>query len=183
LHDKAKLDWILKNVALSSGQNAEDRELLKRQEIGAILNVRGDEIETWYKQPNNREAKYCKLNGLRYQHLQLPDFTTATDAQFIQGIAFIAANTKQDKKVLVHCAGGYGRSPSFVAVYLLYCGESANADSAVAYIKNIHKRCFDYPDNLHISRIDEFEKRLPEIRNQIENMIKGFTSDWLRRAH
>jgi len=170
------MDWILNNVAVGSWEDAADIELLRRRKIGAILNVRGDEDDSMKRKANDRETEYCALEKLSYLHLPLPDFTTANDDQLAQGIAFIEANVRLTRKVLVHCGAGWGRSPSFAAVYLLFCGESTDTDSAVARIQKKRKRCFTDGDDIHIDRIREFEKRLPDMKTQIDRLMKTFVN-------
>jgi protein-tyrosine phosphatase len=171
-----KMDWLLNNVAVGSWKDAANRELLESEAIGAILNVRGDERETWAREANKKEAEYCAFAELKYLHLQLPDVTVATDDQFARGIAFIAANVRLNRrKVLVHCGEGMGRSPSFVAVYLLFSGECKEANGAINFIQKKRRGCFEGIDNIHIHRIIEFEKRLPAMRVQIDTMIESFS--------
>lgn len=168
-----KMDWFCGKVAVGSGKEAANRNLLKSENIGAILNIRDDIGNSMKKEANEREAEYCASEKIGYHYLPLPDFTTATDDQFARGIAFIEANVRLNRRVLVHCDAGLGRSPSFVAVYLVFNGECADADSAIARLHN-ERGCFDGDDSIHIPRMKEFEKRLPEKRVEIENMIESF---------
>jgi protein-tyrosine phosphatase len=170
------MNWILKNVAVGSYPDDIAPEFLKRKDVSAILNIR-DKI---WKDENQREAEYFHSEEIVYYHIPVKDFTIASDDEFARGIAFIGANIKLNKKhtrVLVHCDGGLGRSPSFAAVYLLYSGKCPNAEIAIAQIQNKREGCFTGGDAIHLPRIREFEKRLPEMRAQIESMMESFLSN------
>ena len=176
------MDWILENVAVGSW-HAVNQSGLKSKRVGAILNVRSDENEVWIKEANEQEEEYCSSHGIGYCHVPLEDFTAATDDEFASGIAFIERNVRLGRKVLVHCGAGKGRSPSFVAVYLLFKRLAPDTATAIALIREKRPECFEGDDKIHISRIREFEKMLPEKLAQIEYMIESFTSNLPAEKH
>lgn len=166
------MNWILGNVAVGSWQAVNQSEL-GSEKVGAILNVRSDENEVWIKEANEQEEEYCSSHNIEYCHIPLKDFTTATDNQFVSGIAFIERNVRLERKVLVHCGAGMGRSPSFVGVYLLFKKWVPDTDSAIRLIQEKRPGCFEDPDDIHIVRIREFEKKLPRLRAQIRERMQS----------
>jgi protein-tyrosine phosphatase len=165
------MDWILDNVAVGSWRDAADWNTLAREGIKAILNVRADEDKPDVKEANEREEKYCRDNGIEYCLLPVPDYSVAEDEQLVHGVAFIEKHVNSGRKVLVHCGGGLGRSPSFVAAYLVFKGFTW--DGAVNLIKEKRRGTFETGDNIHIPRIRKFQMelavKLPEIRKWIES--------------
>jgi len=162
------MDWIVGNVAVGSWEDASpaNQSLLKSERVDAILNVRSDENKVSIKEANDREEEYCSSNNIRYCHIPLNDCTVATDDQLATGVAFIDLNAKSERKVLVHCGAGMGRSPSFVAAYLLFSKECKDAKSAIELIQKRRPGCFEDCDDIHTPRIIEFERKLPAKRAQ-----------------
>jgi len=152
------MDWILDNVAVSSWRDAADPSILIKQGITAILNVRADEGDEIKKQANEKEKQYCRNNGINYCYLPVPDFNAATTDQLIRGVAFIERSILQGRKVLVHCGEGLGRSPSFIAAYLVFKGYDAK--EAIDLIRNRHRGSFEGGDRVHIPRIEQFARKI-----------------------
>jgi protein tyrosine phosphatase (PTP) superfamily phosphohydrolase (DUF442 family) len=167
---KHPLNWILDNLGVGNWLAASDHGLLVEEAIGAILNVRGDE-ESYVKEANEGEERYCGDNNIAYCFLPLPDGTLATQGQLIQGVAFIEKCIRLGKRVLVHCEAGHGRSPSFAAAYLVYKGR--NTEQVVALVKEKRPGAFEHQDAIHISNIKKFEEELGSTRNQIEKLIES----------
>jgi protein-tyrosine phosphatase len=118
------MDWILDNVAVGSWRDAANKTLLSAGKINAILNVRSDDGDPAKKEANETEEQYCIANSIAYCFLPVNDFSPAEIDQLIHGVAFIEKNVKLERRVLVHCGAGLGRSPSFVAAYLIFKGYS-----------------------------------------------------------
>lgn len=155
-------------------RDAASQSLLETEKVGAILNVVSDQNDSAKREANKREQEYCSSHKIAYCNIPLKDFTAATDEQFVAGIAFIERNVRLDRKVLVHCGMGLGRSPSFVAAHLLYKGY--NSETAITLIKNKRDQsCFEGYDEIHVDRIREFEKELPNRLEQIGHMTWCFS--------
>ena len=92
------MDWILSNVAVGSWRDANDEDILEREDIKAILNVRADEERLDIKEANKREEQYCQYRGFAYCFLPVPDYTPAEDEQLISGVAFIEKQLTQVRK-------------------------------------------------------------------------------------
>ncbi|WP_404394084.1 diacylglycerol kinase family protein [Pseudoalteromonas phenolica] len=88
-----------------------DVDMLKAQGIEAILDV---------------TAEFDGLNwsaeqqGLHYLNIPVLDHQPPTSEQLSHGIAWIDAQHKLGRKVVVHCALGRGRSVFYCAAYLLF---------------------------------------------------------------
>lgn len=152
------VNWILHNVAVGSSSDAANTSLLKTQGITAILNVRADEDNPAIIEANEREKKYCNDNDIKYCHLPVRDFTVPTDEQLVKGVFFIEKNVRVGRRVLVHCGAGLGRSPAFVASYLIFKG--CETEESIASIKQNRPMVFEGRDRIHIARIKEFQAKL-----------------------
>ncbi|KAJ3093967.1 hypothetical protein HK100_006330 [Physocladia obscura] len=117
------MDEIVTNVFVSSCEEAANLELLLATGITHILAIGTDFTELF------RQLKYFIVqidddeheNALKY-------FDAATE--------FISASASAGK-VLVHCAAGVSRSPTFVAAYLLK-SRAISVDAAMLTIKSKH---------------------------------------------
>jgi protein-tyrosine phosphatase len=74
------------------------------------------------------------------------------------------------KRVLVHCEGGLGRSPSFVAAYLVFKGHSAK--EAVDLLKK-KRGAFNGADSIHIPIIKRFQTGLADKMLQIAKLAES----------
>lgn len=164
------MDWILDNVAIGSWRDAIDWSLLKKENIKAILNVRADENDPAIKETNEKEKNYCIANTIKYCYMPVQDFTVASDDQLIRGVAFIERNIGLGKRVLVHCGEGRGRSPSFVAAYLIFKG--CSAEKAVGLVKKKRSGCFEGRDGIHVPRIKKFQMELSSNLLKIKKLIE-----------
>ncbi|WP_440059216.1 protein-tyrosine phosphatase family protein [Thermogladius sp. 4427co] len=62
--------------------------------------------------------------GVEVYHIPTPDFHPVEILDLVGAVAFIDRLLGNDKKVLVHCQGGIGRSSQVTASYLLFRGHS-----------------------------------------------------------
>ncbi|MEM2094067.1 MAG: dual specificity protein phosphatase [Candidatus Bathyarchaeia archaeon] len=164
------MDWILSNVAIGNWRDAVDIAALISEGVSAILNVRGDEDISTIKEVNEREKRYCVENRIAYCYLPIRDYTPASEEHLINGVAFIEKHTRLGGRVLVHCGAGLGRSPSIVAAYLVYRGYSS--EEAVGLIKMRRRGAFEGNDVVHIPNIKRFQRRLTDVKLQIERLIE-----------
>jgi len=104
----------------------EARELVARG-VHAVLDVTAEYRET------------PSLRALKYENIQILDFTTPTSPQLRRCVAFIEEHAK-DGPVFVHCALGYARSACVVGAYLLKAGVAATPGEAVAMIRKARPR-------------------------------------------
>lgn len=64
--------------------------------------------------------------GLHYLHLPIPDFHPPTLQQAERFIAFAKAQRAENRQITVHCRGGYGRTGTMMACYLVSQGKTAS---------------------------------------------------------
>lgn len=64
-------------------------------------------------------------NELRYMHIPVPDFHAPETQQANEFVDFVKACRKDDLPVAVHCRGGYGRTGTLIACYLIANGMTA----------------------------------------------------------
>jgi atypical dual specificity phosphatase len=85
---------------------------LRRSGISLLINL--------HEKPHqpDRLAKY----GLVELHLPVKDFTSPSPAQLGRGIAAIEEATSAGNAVAVHCGGGFGRTGTLLACYLIHRG-------------------------------------------------------------
>ena len=165
------MNWILDNVGLGSWRDAADQELLNRESVGCILNVRHDEGDPAKREANAREENYCAAHSVGYHYLPIKDFKEATNDQFVEGVAFIERCVAARKRVLVHCGEGRGRSPSVVAAYLVFKGYGV--DDALHLIKSKRDGCFERGDNVHVSNIQKFASQIEEKSARIREKLRN----------
>ena len=102
---------------------------LREQGIGAILS------------PTERSLRRDKLLlhrldplGLAYRHIAIVDETAPSQGQVDELVGFVDEMLGQGKAVLVHGQGGYGRTGTMLACYLVSRG--GEAKEAMANVRN-----------------------------------------------
>jgi atypical dual specificity phosphatase len=79
------------------------------------------------------ESQRLKSKGIKSLHLPVPDFTAPSIKQLQRFVAVSNAIIKNNGRVGVHCAGGKGRTGTFLAAYLVYTG--LKPEKAIAQIR------------------------------------------------
>lgn len=126
LFKKPNFSFIEKNVAL--GSRPVNYELYKKYSISAILNLRGEKDDD-----RNLIEKY-KVDYLR---IPVKDSFYPSFEDTKKAIEWIDKKVKEDKKVLIHCKSGKGRSPFLACCYLLSKGY--NLEEALLLIRSRRK--------------------------------------------
>lgn len=75
--------------------------------------------------------------GIQYLNIPILDHAIPTDDQLSQAVRWLHAQQAGQKKILVHCALGRGRSVLVLAAYLFSQQNSRSAEQAVALIKAV----------------------------------------------
>jgi len=65
--------------------------------------------------------------GFEHKKICVEDFSSPTFDQIDEFISFVNAKLVEDKKVLVHCYAGRGRTGTMLAAYLIQSGMSSDA--------------------------------------------------------
>jgi atypical dual specificity phosphatase len=71
------------------------------------------------------EADLVAEQGLDSAHVPIPDRAAPTPQQVDDCLTFLDDRLERGRRVLVHCLGGYGRTGTVVACYLVHCGLGA----------------------------------------------------------
>jgi len=106
------------------GDCSEALSELRRQGIEALVSL--DE----YGIPVHMVAEH----GLQYIHIPIPDFEAPQLQQAEQFIAFTNSQREANRQIAVHCRGGYGRTGTMLACYLVSRGKAA--DEAISEVRN-----------------------------------------------
>jgi atypical dual specificity phosphatase len=97
-------------------------------------------------------------HGFQYLHLPVPDFHPPTLQQAEQFVAFATAQREIGKQIAAHCRGGYGRTGTMLACYLIALGSTA--DEAI--------------DNVRAKRPGSIETRAQErFVREFENYLRA----------
>jgi hypothetical protein len=122
--------WITPQLLLGGFLYPSDVDALRRDGIGAVVNVSRELIEP-------RAA----LSAAGIDYLQVPCWDGRVpgldDAH--RGVTFIAGQIASGHKVYVHCASGVGRSVSLVLCYLC-AHEGASVDDALVTLTRLRPR-------------------------------------------
>ncbi len=106
----------------SGGRGLEDDLLdLRRQEVDTLVSLlEPSEIERYELE---REGELCAAMGIDFLLFPIPDHTAPKDlrstALLVEGLA---ERYRRSRRVIVHCLGGVGRSPTIAGAVLLEMG-------------------------------------------------------------
>lgn len=137
-HDKVPpLQQINEHLFLACRLFPSDIDSMKEMGITAVLDVtcEFDGLE-WSSTQEN----------IRYLNIPVLDHSVPTRAQLNQAINWIHHQIKEDRRVVVHCALGRGRSVFVMAAYLLSQNKDADVHTILEQIKetretaNLNKR-------------------------------------------
>ena len=121
------ISWITEQIAVSGSFLDEDIPCLKKSAIDAIVDVRTEYCD-------NKEL--IEKFGLQFLHIEIDDRYSPTFEQLEKIFNFIIPLLNKDKKILIHCQNGCGRSP-LVAIAILVKGGMDVAD-AVGLVEEKH---------------------------------------------
>jgi atypical dual specificity phosphatase len=116
--------WFVAGKIAASGRPHFDDDFgwLRKQGICAIVSLTERSLQ-------QEKSVRHKVNDFVYRHIPIRDETAPIPAQIDAFIAFVEEMIAQDKPVLVHCAGGYGRTGTMLACYLV--SQGWRADDAI----------------------------------------------------
>ncbi|MBI3953248.1 MAG: dual specificity protein phosphatase family protein [Chloroflexi bacterium] len=99
------MDWVTEQIAIGSQQEAQDARTLTDAGVRAVLNV--GIVPVWYGPPVEEHA-----------HIALLDGRGNNPRDLAEAVATLDRFVLERGRVLVHCLGGWSRSPCVVACYL-----------------------------------------------------------------
>lgn len=110
---KPDITWITPQLALGGRLRAEQVPAVARLGIGSVLDLREE---------THDDERLLGQYGLRLLHLPVPDRAAPSQEQLREGTEWVLQEMAADRKVLVHCEAGSGRSVTLVCAALLRVG-------------------------------------------------------------
>ncbi|MBU6140179.1 MAG: dual specificity protein phosphatase family protein [Proteobacteria bacterium] len=147
----------------------------KDQEIVVNKVIKKDRANGWYEEvsPNivkvtnaTSEKDLAEKNGFKYQRFPIRDFDIPNDKEFKKMVNFIKT-LPEDEKIYVHCAGGKGRTGTFLI--LLDIAKNGKETKLEDIFKRQHA--------LGAAKLDEISKEeswSKEIAQERLKMIENF---------
>ncbi len=105
--------WISPALAQGARFKPSQVEALARAGIGSVLDLRAEDRDD--------EARLA-AHDIRFRHLPLVDRQPPTQEQLEVASRWVLEEMGADRKVLVHCSSGVGRSVAVVSAVLLRMG-------------------------------------------------------------
>lgn len=104
-----RMTWINNNIAVGPAFGKSELNEIRQMGIEAIIDVRSEYQD---------DAVLIRELGMRFFHVAVDDRYAPTQKQLESILDFVNPLLNQDKKILIHCQNGYGRSP-LVAIAIL----------------------------------------------------------------
>lgn len=123
------MNHIVNNLWLGSQRDADALVRENRENITAILNVRGPDA---YRPPGRDQS--AEHPGMAYKWIPAPDIGVISPVHTSQAILWLQEQTSNDKRILIHCMHGVSRSPAFLAAFMVKSGISPGLKEARATI-------------------------------------------------
>ncbi len=94
--------------------------------------------------------------GLVYKHIPIPDFHAPDLKQADEFVDFVTLQRSENRTVGVHCRGGYGRTGTLIACYLISQGKPA--DEAINLVRRRRPGSIETAGQEHF--LHQYEKHL-----------------------
>ncbi|CAK4080490.1 unnamed protein product [Aphanomyces euteiches] len=138
---RVKLSEVALGLFLSGGASAKNLPLLREHGIAAIVNVGG--------------GKCHFANAIVYNKIGLLDKSDANILPHLHNACdFIHNQLQSSANVLVHCMGGFSRSPTVVVAYLVKYRQ-LSVDDALTVCRLAHPRANPRPN--FIAQLHDFQ--------------------------
>ncbi|AIF69672.1 hypothetical protein PAP_06375 [Palaeococcus pacificus DY20341] len=143
--------FITERVAFSPMPYPEDvPQVVKEFQAVVVLTY---EYELYY------ELSELLENGVEVLYAPIEDFTAPTLDELSGIVKWIDAMVKKDKKVLIHCLGGSGRSGTVAVAYLMY-SQGLSLREALVKVRMLKPSAVETEEQMEV--LKEFEKYLQE---------------------
>lgn len=119
--------WITDNIGISPAFSMGELKILRNMGIDAIVDVRSEYED---------DANLIRHEGMEFFHVAVDDRYCPTPNQLESILKFVSPLLVQDKKILIHCQNGYGRSPLVAIAILIKRG--MNVALAVQLLEDRH---------------------------------------------
>ncbi|MFC1908876.1 dual specificity protein phosphatase family protein [Chloroflexota bacterium] len=116
-------------------------------EVRAILDLREEDTDN---------PQLLKQYGIRFYHLPMRDLFALSQAQLEEGTRWVMNQLQADRRTLVHCRAGTGRSVFVICSVLM--SEGYNLDEALRVVKS--KRWGANLSSHQMNSLKEFQQRL-----------------------
>ena len=107
------LDWITTTLCVSGTLHPWHIEELARIGIGAIVDMREE---------GKDDEKLMAQHGIRFLHLPVRDRWPPSQSQMTEGADWVLSQMEEQRKTLVHCKEGIGRSVALACCVLMRQG-------------------------------------------------------------
>ena len=114
------MNWITNRIAIGNALDAQDADLLKREQVEAIFGLTAA-LDQYA--PTDLNVKTIVIEDLK-------DDATNSPGEFVRMVTRLVHLTGSHARVLVHCQAGQSRSAAIVAGYLMKT-EKLAVDEAV----------------------------------------------------
>jgi len=141
-----RFGWLVPSALAGSGRPGryapldEDLLFLHHQGIEVILSL----LETTMNLPEYRAA------GFEVHHFPVEDFTAPELEQVAESCTIIDRNLSAERKVLVHCNAGIGRTGAILACALVQRGETP--EDAVRQVRQLRPYSLETSSQVEIVR-------------------------------
>lgn len=145
--------WVIEGELAGSGRPCTKGELvwLKGQGVEAIVSLTESSLRR-----DKILLPWLDELGFEYHHIPIADHTAPEGSQIDEFIEFIKMMRGGKKPILVHCAGGYGRTGTMLACYLVSMGHNPR----VAMDEVRRKRPYSIEENAQEESVFEYGRRL-----------------------
>lgn len=123
------VSWIGQDLAIGGRVDPLNVPRLATLGLGSVVDLRAEESD---------DPTLLARHGIRFLHLPMPDCYPLTQQQMRDGGRWVAEERAADRKVLIHCQHGVGRSAMLAAAVLM--GAGLPVAEALAQIKSRRPR-------------------------------------------